>query len=234
MKKLAITMSLLAGATAGYSQGVINWSDYAPAAGGLPAFYMEVFSPGPGGNEQNLGNTANDLPPGGATYSGVQLGGSGTGTGATGYGNGANYDIGLYVSTTPSGVQNEVSGGTPIAVDNFSAGSGGWDFSGGLSAVVPGLASGTAVYVELAAWYSGGGATSYAAAIAAAVPAGTSSTSSGTTLLGGGGSPPAVPGTLAGIGITDFSLATTVPEPNTIALGVIGASTFLMRLRRKK
>jgi hypothetical protein len=32
--------------------------------------------------------------------------------------------------------------------------------------------------------------------------------------------------------MTSFSLAVT-PEPSTIALGVIGASAFLLRLRRK-
>jgi hypothetical protein len=35
------------------------------------------------------------------------------------------------------------------------------------------------------------------------------------------------------LGLTSFSLATTVPEPSTIALGIVGASAFLMRLRRK-
>jgi hypothetical protein len=218
MKKLVITISLLAGATAGYSQGVLNWSDYVTAAGGLPAFSITVFNAPPGGGpEQNLGNTSIDSPAGNASYSGAPLSGTG-------------FTIGLYVATTANGVQNAVTSGTPIATDNFSAGSGGWNF-GTLDATVPTLGSGTAVFVELAAW--AGSSASYAAAIASGAPAGYSSTSSGTTVLGGGGSPPATPGTLAGIGITDFSLGST-PEPSTIALGVMGASAFLMRLRRKQ
>jgi len=91
------------------------------------------------------------------------------------------------------------------------------------------------IYAELAAWANTGAlgaANSYAAALADGYAAGLSSVSTGKTTLGGFASPPMVPGTLSGIGLTDFSLATT-PEPSTIALGVIGASAFLMRLRRK-
>jgi len=224
MKKLAITISLLAGATVGYSQGVLNWSDYAPASGGLPAFSIEIFLPNPAtpGAEQNLGNTPADLPPGGATYGGAPIP------------NGSAYEVGLYVDTSAAAVQNDVNAGVPVATSAFSSGfDGRWDVSGGLNASVPGIPSGTGVFVELAAWSTSGGATSFAQALTQGVAAGYSTTSSGTTALGGRGSPPATPGTLAGINITDFSVA-TVPEPSTIALGVIGASTFLMRLRRKQ
>jgi len=217
MKKLAITISLLAGATVGYTQGVLNWSDYAPASGGLPAFSISIFSGGTGGP----GNTSSDLPAGNATYTGTPAG--------------AGLEVGLYLDISAAAVQNDVSSGTPIATDTFTTPNsfpGRWDVSGGFNATDPTLASGTAVFVELAAWSTSSGATSYAQAISQGVAAGTSGPSSGTTVLGGGGAPPATPGTLAGIGLTDF--ATTIPEPSTIALGVIGASTFLMRLRRKQ
>jgi hypothetical protein len=224
MKKLAITISLLAGATVGYSQGVLNWSDYIPASSTppLPAFSITVFSAPPGGAEQNLGNTSVDLPPGNAHYTGTPLSGTGN-------------EIGLYVGTTASAAQNAVTSGTPIATASFAAGSGGWDFSGSLPATDAAIAPGVAVFVELAAWSTAvGSPTSYASALSHGDAAGFSTVSSGTTSLGGG-SPPATPGTLAGIGITDFSLATSAtPEPSTIALGVIGASAFLMRLRRKQ
>jgi hypothetical protein len=224
MKKLAITISLLAGATAGYTQGVLNWSDYDGALNGLPAYSITIWSAPPSGTEQNLGNTSADLPAGNATYAGTPLSGTG-------------FSIGLYVSGTAAGAANAVSSGTPVATDSFAAGSGGWDFSGSLNATVPGLPSGSAVFVELAAWANNGAAgaaNSYAAAITDGYAAGSSFTSTGTTSLGGAGSPPATPGTLAGIGLTDFSLGTVTPEPSTIALGVIGASAFLMRLRRKQ
>lgn len=215
MKKLAITMTLLAGATAAYSQGVINWSDYAPASGGLPEFSITVFGPGTGGP----GNTSSDNPPGTTVYSGAALNGSGT--------------IGLYVDTSAAAVQNDILTGTPIATSGFNSGlAGNWDFSGSLPATAgAGLPSGTSVFVGLAAW--SGSFASYQAAEAA----GTGDTgyvvSTGESPLGGAGTPPATAGTLAGIGLTSFAI-NPVPEPSTIALGVIGASTFLMRLRRKQ
>src|SRR5580658_9364010 len=216
MKKLAITISLLAGATVGYSQGVVNWSDYAPASGGLSAFSIEVFSPGTGGP----GNTSADLPPGTATYTGAPVS--------------AGYEIGLYDATTSGGLATALAG-TPLAVVTFTTANsfpGRWDVSGGLNAADPSNPSGTAVFIELAAWSTADGATSYAQALSQGVQTGLSGPSTGTTLLGGGGTPPATPGTLAGIGLQSF--AVSIPEPSTIALGVIGASTFLLRLRRKQ
>jgi hypothetical protein len=223
MKKLVITLSLLAGATAGYSQGQLNWSDYQSAAGGLPAFSISIYEPlADGSASGGPGNSSSDLPPGGASYTGAPLSAAGE-------------TIGLYDGTTASAAQNAVAAGTPIATDTFNnpnAFPGRWDVSGSLTATDPSNPSGTAVFVELAAWQ--GGYASYAAAVTAGAAVGLSGVSSGPTTLGGGGTPPAVSGTLAGIGLQSFSLTSTVPEPSTIALGVIGASTFLMRLRRKQ
>jgi hypothetical protein len=228
MKKLVITIGLLAGATAAYSQGVINWSDYITPANGLPGFSITIWSPQYAGAApvNNLGNTAIDSPAGTAA---VGAGGY-TGTPLSGTG----YEIGLYVGTSPSAVSAAIASGSPVATDSFAAGSGGWDFNGSLPATVSGLPSGTAVYAALAAWSTAiGSPTSYASAVTDGDLFGASTVSTGTSTLGGAGSPPAVPGTLAGLGITDFTVG-SVPEPSTIALGVIGASAFLMRLRRKQ
>jgi len=226
MKKLVITISLLAGATVGYSQGIINWTDYDAAIShpATPAFSITIFGPATAGAAaiNTAGNTANDFPAGTATYAGAAL--------ASGY------TVGLYADTSAAAVAADVASGTPVATSAFQTGAnaGTWSFATALDAAVPGLASGTSVYVELAAWSDATGSpTSYASALAHGDLAGTSLVSSGTTTLGGGGSPPATPGTLAGIGITDFTIGTAVPEPSTIALGIMGASAFLMRLRRK-
>jgi hypothetical protein len=213
MKKLALTIGLLAGATAGYSQGVINWTDYIAGS-----FYIEVFGGGTGGP----GNTSSDIPAGSATYTGVPLGSTGSGSGPTGYGNGANYQVGLYEATTQAGVQALVLAGTPAALDNFTAGAGGWDFSGHLTGTTPDSGS---VFVELAAWYSGGGAHSYAAAVVAGVPHGFSNSGNVTEVAVPG--TPTANDTLATAGIQDFVIA--VPEPSTVALGVVGASAFLRK-----
>jgi len=224
MKKLVITMSLLAGATAAYSQGQINWSDYqaAQSTPPLPAFSIEVFSQNPASPMvQQTGNTSSDLPAGSSTYGGAPL-------------NGAGFEIGLYVGSSAAAANAAMLTGTPIATDTFSSGfAGRWDVSGSLTATDPSNPSGTAVFIGLAAWSTSGGATTYAQALSQQVAAG-SETSTGSTVEGGGGTPPAFLGTLAGIGLTSFSLTTTIPEPSTIALGVIGASTFLLRLRRKQ
>jgi hypothetical protein len=99
---------------------------------------------------------------------------------------------------------------------------------------IPGTTgNGSSASVQLAAWYNDGGVlTTYAAALAAGVPVGLS-TIVNTTTGGPNPSGPAatatdLPGTLG-----NFTVQTT-PEPSTIALGIIGASTFLMRLRRKQ
>jgi len=49
--------------------------------------------------------------------------------------------------------------------------------------------------------------------------------------LGGAGSPPAVPATLAGL--TGFTMKNVaVPEPSTIALGILGLGALLIRRRK--
>jgi hypothetical protein len=223
MKKIAITISLLAGATVGYSQGTLNWSDYVTAAPPLPGFSITIWGPQSAGAApvNNLGNTSGDTPGGTAHYTGTPLSGAG-------------YEVGLYVDSTATAVGTDVTSGTPLSTANFTAGSGGWYFGSTLTVTDPSAAGGTGVFVELAAWSTAiGSPASYAAAVAAGDLAGHSLASTGTAPLGGG-SPPTTPGTLAGIGLTDFAIGTATPEPSTIALGVIGASAFLMRLRRKQ
>jgi len=236
MKKLVITIGLLAGATVGYSQGTINWTDFVSPAGSDPGFSITIFGPGAEtvGTSGQINNTSIDLPAGNATYAGAPLSGTG-------------FTVGLYVDSTPDAVAADVLSGTPIATSTFQTGgnAGTWFTGSSLTAVDPTGAAGSLVYVELAAW--SGSLASYAAAVTAggAEEFGHDLASTGQVVLGGG-SPPATPGALDGvtpanpngttpIGLDDFALVTsTVPEPGTIALGVMGASAFLMRLRRKQ
>jgi hypothetical protein len=253
MKKTLTLIALMAGAVGGYAQGTMVWADY--VGSGSTSFTISIWSPNPTTpGVQQIGNTATDGSPssGNTSYGGVPLGGGSTGSGPTAYGNGAAWTIALYASSSSSTAvvlttADEVasstfytSGGTgkanviELPADGGGGNAGAWT-GGGTAIGLPGTSTGSAgsAQVELAAWYSGGGVTSYAAAVAAGVPAGTSEVG---ILNGLGGSnptgPPSFSPDLAGLGITSFSL-TTVPEPSTIALGVIGASAFLMRLRRK-
>jgi len=253
MKKTLTLIALMAGAVGGYAQGTVVWADY--VGSGATSFTISIWSPNPlTPGTQVLGNTATDGSPtsGTTVYSGVPLGGAATGAGPTAYGNGAAWTIALYASTSTAvpvalTTADEVasstfytSGGTgkanviELPSDGGGGNAGAW--TGGSTAIgLPGTGTGSAgsAQVELAAWYSGGGITSYAAAVAAGGPYGASEVG---MLSGLGGSnpsgPPSTPPDLAGLGITSFNLV-TVPEPSTIALGVIGASAFLMRLRRK-
>jgi hypothetical protein len=192
-------------------------------------------------------------------YTGTPLGGAASGSiTPTDYANGNLWSIQLYAGP---GSGDAVSALSPVSgtVANFytdpsTVGYAGlWDSTtgatidtattGGASPTAAGntvaafnVAVGSPATLAIAAWYNGNGAyTSYNAAEAAGVPYGVSPT--GSENLGGNNiTPPDLPGpgevnTLNG-GITSFSLS-TVPEPSTIALGVMGASAFLLRLRRR-
>jgi len=194
------------------------------------------------------------------SYGGVRIGGAGSGasaaggvpgTAASGYANGDNFNVELYAGagtlTTFSSLSPvaaslaqlpDVNDGASYSGLYFNPGSGTLHLTGtGTGGQAPTVAIGSPVTFAFAAWYNGGStATSLATAIADGYPYGISPL--GTENAGGGtGNPPFLPGagdslTTAG-GITSFSLVTATPEPSTIALGVVGASAFLMRLRRK-
>jgi hypothetical protein len=237
MKKTLTIIGLLATVAGVHAQGTINYGDYVQASSADPGgFEISVLSPNSTDTAES-GNTSSDAPSGSTVYTGsVFIGGTATGTGPTSYYNGNNYTVGVYVATTQAGLTADVLTGSPLATATFNttygAGNAGvW--GGDLVATDNSIAPGTAVYVELAAWYSGGGATSYAAAVAAGDPAGESVISTSEAVLGGsnGGVPVTQP-SLYGLGLTSFDM-TTVPEPSTIALGVMGASAFLFRRRNK-
>jgi hypothetical protein len=245
-------IALMAGAVGAYAQGTIVWSDY------VSGFTIDVWSPQVATpTAVTRGDSSTDAPTGTTVYTGVPLGGASTGTGATGYGNGNNYTIALYASTSASAAVAltaadlvasspfEAQGGTGAAnvikSPAFGGGAGyagAWslNFGNAISTALPGTATGSAgsAQVQLAAWYNAGGTiTSYAAAVAAGDPAGSSSVGI-VNGLGGANAvgPSSTSPSLAGLGITSFSLA-TVPEPSTITLGLMGASALVMRLRRK-
>jgi hypothetical protein len=232
-------------------------SIWSPVAG-APAGGGEVQGNTPVSATSSFSNTP-DVPAGTTTYTGsTALGGSATGsTAANNYANGNLWSVELYAA---SGSGIAVSALAPVSgsISTFfndsavQGNAGEWNAAsaasgsaiitfGGASgtAGAPTVAGGAPVTVAIAAWYNGGGAyTSYAAAQAALVPFGMST--AGSVNVTSAPNPPAVLPALGGSatlsgGITSFSLNAggVVPEPSTIALGVMGASAFLMRLRRK-
>jgi len=106
----------------------------------------------------------------------------------------------------------------------FLTGGGAGFFNGGvitIATVVPG-ATGT---FQVRAWSTAAGAT-FAAAQASGQGYGLSNVFTGPT--GGVGSPPSSPTSLTGL--QSFNLV--VPEPSTIALGVLGGLALLLRRRK--
>jgi hypothetical protein len=236
-KSLPTLVTLLAGAVGAYAQGQIEFDDYAPHVPG-DGFEITVWAPqaaNPIG--EVYGNSPGDVPAGTQTYTGVALGGGDVGSGPNGYGNGNDYSIALYYGVGANATSlTQVPGA--IATFDTSGGAnpyngypGSWDAGGGVFVTVPGVAAGSTGTFQLYAWYNGGGTLSFAQASVpgSGDPYGLSQAAN-ITLNG----PPNIPSTL--YPITSFSLAggMIIPEPSTIALGVIGASTLLMRLRLKQ
>jgi len=252
MKKSLTLISLLAGAVSVYSQGQVNTSDY-----NAPGFNIHIWSPDTTTPSQEFtgnspatiaGNTAYnsspDAPAGTAAYTGTLVGGSGSGvTAATGYANGDNFDVELYaaagaVTAFSTSTFTPVQALGPLGDGSLPANWAGLYQGGGIltlngangTITVP---IGGLVTFAVAAWYNNNGTvTSYTpgSGITGISTLGT------TTAEGNNITPPFLPGTAGSgnPGISSFSLTTTTPEPSTIALGLVGASAFLMRLRRKQ
>jgi hypothetical protein len=228
MKKTLLVALGMASASGAFAQGTINWNDH--SAGTLE---IQIYSPNPASpGVAQTGNSAGDTPSGSTVYGGVPIGGNATDSGATGYGNGNNFTAQLYAAPGTVASFSSLTAVPQYTANFFTVAAGTGYFKGPAISGdpgVPGVAAGSTATLALAAWYNGGGAfTSYAAAVAGNVPSGTS-----TLWQESLGGPPNTPPFLTGL--TSFSLTTTsAPEPSTIALGVMGASAFLLRRRMSK
>jgi hypothetical protein len=107
-------------------------------------------------------------------------------------------------------------------------------FNGGNPYTITPSTPNAQVAFMFAAWSISTGALTYdAAKLASTGYTGQSAIGQNYT-LGGFGSPPSLPGATFGAGagqISGFTL-TPVPEPSTIALGLLGAAALLMRRRK--
>jgi hypothetical protein len=235
MKKTLTVMTLLAGAVSVYSQGAVAMNDY---NGGSAGFEIQVFT------AQSLLNSTVPIVDG--IYAGFEEQGQTSNSylanpGSTVYHTGAplgpGYSIGLLaldgggallysqltsVVTLSSPINSWYNNATSVTGgDNYGI----WNTPA--VATVAGLA--TTASVAIAAWQNSGAAgaaTTLAEAQADGYAWGLSNIETA-NLATGDNSPGYLPST-----ITSFSLAQTVPEPSTIALGVIGASALLFRRRK--
>jgi hypothetical protein len=221
MKKTITAMALLAGAVTGFSQGQIQMFDY----GG--SFAIQVFAKSTtaspvsvtyGGYtvSEEQGNTSANDNPGASTYSGAPLG--------------SGYDIELLAGPSGTALAQLLPVSGSLVTSWLTGGGAGYWNAPTLIATIPSVTSTAAV--AIAAWAAtgvDGAATTLAAAQADDYAWGISAPATTSALGFGSITPPVLPA-----GLTSFSINTSVPEPSTVALGVIGASSFLMRLRRKK
>jgi hypothetical protein len=219
-KSLGGVIVLLAGACAAYSQGSVVFGNYAFGGSRTPGGYMYVTL-----NGTKIGVTG-----------GAGNGPAGT-TAATAGPYGDDWSVTLYGAPTGGTLAQLIDTSTSLPIvanlaDGTADGLAGTWFSGDSAAVPGDLAPGPAT-IQYYAWYNGGGTITLAQAMASGtpptIPWGASASAS--TALGGtsAGAPlsPVVMPNLGNVALT------TVPEPSTIALGVMGASAFLLRLRKK-
>jgi hypothetical protein len=216
MKKTIIAVVLLAGVVSGYSQGAINFNNNATG------FKQKIYNVSTGGTAvvyggyttiEVQGSSSTDTPVGSTAYSGAALGGTG-------------FSAELLAGNGTGDALSQLSPvGTVVSFQTATAGAG--FLAGGQ--VVTVASSGTAATIAIAAWNNEGGTiTSLLAAQQAGDPWGISALANITGAISPG-TPPTM-STATDLNLS-FSLG-VIPEPSTIALGVMGASTLLFRRRK--
>lgn len=134
---------------------------------------------------------------------------------------GSAYSLQLYAGKDASSL-------APVgAVAHFLSGGGAGFFSAG-TVILSGLGLNPGDVATVQVWAWGGASANYDAAAGVNAPVGKSNIITVTT--GGAGSPPSLPADLKGL--LAFSLnTTTIPEPTTIALGLLGVGALMLRRR---
>jgi hypothetical protein len=126
-----------------------------------------------------------------------------------------------------------VNGTSLTPVGNVASFVGNGYFNGGV-VTVPGVAPGANGTFQVFAWDGASGSATYVAGLAAwnagSLHGGWSNPQGGVTIATGGvGQPPSTPAGLTGL---QPWAVTIVPEPSTIALGMIGGLALLLRRRK--
>jgi hypothetical protein len=211
MKKTLLMLVTVATAVNVFAQGQINFNTAVPGQ-----VIARVYGPEADPMMQIQGNTATEQPTGSAVYSSsVLVGGSG-------------YSAQLFVG--PAGAADDALVGQ-APVQAFRDVIGGNPASAGFvqtaTVVVDGIADGVNAQVQMRAWDNQGGAVATWADVMADPTVLRGWSESFSLTLGGGLQPAANL-----VGVTSFNLF-AVPEPSTIALGVLGIGALLLFRRRK-
>jgi hypothetical protein len=260
MKKTLIAAALMLGTLSAYPQGQVLYNDgqsdmtihiFAPqtatpsveitgdqagALGVTADIYDNNTTDGnyAGTSTAQSGTAPNFTTGGSVVYTGGAIGntiaGGATAAGAYNYNNGTDFTVELYAAAGLNQALSALQPVTQYVTTIATSSTKGGEFKISEPAVDPGIpgtaAAGNTATIALFAWYNGGGTyTSYASALAAGVPTGISPLDNLGSLAAP--APEDYP-----VGLESFSLALPVPEPSTIALGVIGVSTLLFRRRK--
>jgi len=206
MKKLVMVATLVVCAGSLYAQGTLQFNNRAGTV-----VQSRVYAPEPSNSQTRKdGNATNGVPVGTTTYGGAGLQGTG-------------FTAQLWAGTNGA----PESSLSAIATSDFRTGAfaGFWNAS---DVVLPGVLPGTQATVQVRVWDNAGGTvTTWAAALTRPTLAQGKSLLSLTDTLGDGLLNP--PGAMSGF--RSFNL-TQVPEPSTIALGVLGVGALLLRRRK--
>lgn len=224
-------MALVAGTVAAYSQGEITFT-----LGGSGATVKQVIYSQNAANtevsvtyngytvseQQGSTSVAPETPLGTTVYGGTLLTGTGFSAemlGAAGFNDSLNNLAPLTLTSGSPAILNFYTGGVPAGTIS------------GVAAVEAEVAGGGPTTIAIAAWNNEGGSiTSLAAAQAAGDPWGISALANITSVAAP--STPANLSTASDLNLS-FSLGTaSIPEPSTIALGVMGVSALLFRRRK--
>jgi hypothetical protein len=246
MKKSLLAGLFCAMSLGAYAQGTISFVDRVSGT----EQYFHIYAPQASGLEVQ-GASSLDTPAGSTVYdAGSLLGGSSAAysssysfaAGSPVYGYGNLFDVQLYAAP---GTGDSFSSLSPVsqyfATMRTTTSSGAWGTfitpsitgdPGIPGTPEPALGGAVSATVALVAWYNAGGTlTTLAEAQSAGVPWGESPTLNIASLGEGSAVPPVTAPTLSGL--ESFSLvASTSPEPSTIALGLMGVCGFLARRRK--
>ena len=210
MKKLVILAALVVCAGSLYAQGQLQFNNRV-----VGEIVAQVYGPETGNSQtRKSGNTSAGTPVGTQTYTGALLAGSG-------------FTAELWASTNgaPASSLQAVSAVNGGRSDFRTGAAAGW--WNATVATIPGVIEGGTATVQVRVWDNRGGTiTTWAAAQAnLTIPQGSSDIF---TVSGLGGiltTPPSIQN------FRSFNI-TAVPEPSTIALGVLGVGALLLRRRK--
>ncbi|MBU6399353.1 MAG: PEP-CTERM sorting domain-containing protein [Verrucomicrobia bacterium] len=131
----------------------------------------------------------------------------------------------LYAGTSASSLTPITSSITPFIGGGF--------FFNANTVTVPGIAGGANAFLAIAVWNPADGSTFEAASLKAGAHVGSDLANPFQLALGGAGTPPSAPAVIpSSVAGFNLSIVQAVPEPTTIALGLLGAGALFLRRRK--